>query len=182
MSTWTIMLAAGSGRRFGGDTPKQFVDLCGRRVLDWSLDVARAVTDGVVLVVNTASECGYTPQYAGLEQLYQKYKGKGFAIAAFPANDFGAQEPGTDEQIKTFCAKKFKTTFDLFSKISVKGPGMHPLYQFLTSRPGMSGDIKWNFSKFLVDAKGNVVARFDSKVEPLSPDLIAKLEPLLEGK
>lgn len=136
----------------------------------------------VVLVVNTASECGYTPQYAGLEQLYQKYKGKGFAIAAFPANDFGAQEPGSDEQIKTFCVKEFKTTFDLYSKISVKGAGMHPLYTFLTSRPGMSGDIKWNFNKFLVDANGNVVARFDSKVEPLSPELIARLEPLLGVK
>jgi glutathione peroxidase len=136
----------------------------------------------VVLVVNTASECGFTPQYAGLEQLYQKYKDKGFAIAAFPANDFGAQEPGTDEQIKTFCTAKYKTTFDLYSKITVKGPGMHPLYKFLTSRPGMSGDIKWNFNKFLVDADGTVVARYDSKVVPLAPELIAKLEPLLRTK
>jgi glutathione peroxidase len=132
-----------------------------------------------VLVVNTASECGYTPQYAGLEKLYEKYKDKGFAVAAFPANEFGGQEPGTNEQIKQFCSSKYHTTFDLYAKIKVKGEGIHPLYAFLTSQPGMTGDIKWNFNKFLVDADGKVVARFDSKVDPMSPELTGKLEPLL---
>lgn len=132
-----------------------------------------------VLVVNTASECGYTPQYAGLQKLYQRYKERGLAVAAFPANDFGAQEPGTNEEIKRFCSSKYRTTFDLYSKITVKGDSMHPLFAWLTSRPGMEGPVKWNFNKFLVDGEGKVVARFDSKVDPLSPELVAKVEGLL---
>ncbi len=132
-----------------------------------------------LLIVNTASECGYTPQYAGLQKLYETYKARGFEVLAFPANDFGAQEPGSDAEIKKFCATRFKTTFSLFSKITVKGEGQHPLYKYLTSLPGFSGDIKWNFNKFLVDGKGQVVARYDSKVEPTSETLVKKLEEVL---
>ncbi len=135
-----------------------------------------------VLVVNTASQCGYTPQYAGLEELYQKYKDRGFTVLAFPANEFGGQEPGSDPEIKKFCTMKYKTTFDLFSKIVVKGDGIHPLYKWLTTRPGYSGDIKWNFNKFLVDGNGAVVARFDSGVTPMSPELTGKLEAILPKK
>jgi glutathione peroxidase len=121
----------------------------------------------VMLVVNVASKCGFTPQYTGLEALYEKYKGQGFVIAGFPANNFGLQEPGTDEEIKTFCSSKYMVTFPMFSKISVKGEDKAPLYQYLTDAntvPG--GEIKWNFTKFLVDRNGKIVKRFESAVTP----------------
>ena len=133
----------------------------------------------VLLVVNTASECGLTPQYEGLEALYQKYKGKGLAIAAFPANEFGAQEPGSNAQIKQFCSTRFRVTFDLFEKIVVKGAGIHPLYKFLTSESGFDGDIDWNFAKFLVDKNGTVVARFSAETDPQSPAVTAAVEKAL---
>ena len=133
----------------------------------------------VALIVNTASLCGNTPQYAGLETLYQKYKGRGLRILAFPANNFGSQEPGTNDEIKTFCSAKYKTTFDLFSKISVKGDDQAPLYRFLTAKetnPKFGGDVEWNFAKFLVGRNGQVIARFPAGHDPLSPDVIAALE------
>src|SRR5579872_1391136 len=114
----------------------------------------------LVLVVNVASQCGFTPQYKGLEALYEKYKDQGLVIAGFPANNFMAQEPGTDEEIKTFCSTKYNVTFPMFSKISVKGDDKAPLYQFLTdagANPTTGGEIKWNFTKFLVDRKGNII-------------------------
>jgi glutathione peroxidase len=133
-----------------------------------------------LLIVNTASECGYTPQYAGLEALFQKYKARGFTVLAFPSNDFGAQEPGSNAEIKKFCELRYKTTFPLFSKIPVKGPTADPLYKYLTSLPGKKGgDITWNFNKFLVTPDGQVVEHFDSRVEPTSPDLTSKLEQVL---
>jgi len=135
-----------------------------------------------LLIVNTASECGYTPQYAGLEKLYERYHDRGFMVLAFPANDFGAQEPGTDAQIKQFCSSRYATQFDLFSKISVKGKGQHPLYAYLTAVKGFEGDIRWNFNKFLVDPSGTVVARYPSGVEPTSAELTAKLESILPKK
>ena len=133
-----------------------------------------------LLIVNTASECGYTPQYAGLEALYEKYKGRGFAVLGFPSNDFGAQEPGTNAEIKKFCELRYKTTFPLFSKIPVKGPDADPLYKYLTGLPGKQGGaVTWNFNKFLIAPDGKVIEHFDSKVEPLSPELTAKLEQVL---
>ena len=133
-----------------------------------------------LLIVNTASECGYTPQYAGLEALYEKYKDRGFAVLGFPSNDFGAQEPGTNAEIKKFCELRYKTTFPLFSKIPVKGPDADPLYKYLTGLPGKQGGaITWNFNKFLIAPDGKVIEHFDSKVEPMSPDLTAKLEQVL---
>jgi glutathione peroxidase len=133
-----------------------------------------------LLIVNTASECGYTPQYAGLEALYEKYKDRGFAVLGFPSNDFGAQEPGSNAEIKKFCELRYKTTFPLFSKIPVKGPDADPLYKYLTGLPGKQGGaITWNFNKFLVTPDGKVIEHFDSKVEPMSPDLTAKLEQVL---
>ena len=125
----------------------------------------------VVLVVNVASRCGYTPQYEGLQKVYQKYKDRGFVILGFPANNFMAQEPGTDEEIKTFCSTKYNVTFPIFSKISVKGDDIHPLYKYLTSKetnPDFGGDIKWNFSKFLLDKNGKIVARFEPALKPES--------------
>ena len=133
----------------------------------------------VLLIVNTASECGYTPQYRGLEELYERYQGKGLEILAFPANDFGAQEPGTDAQIKQFCTLKYKVTFPLFAKTSVKGADMNPLYKFLTTQAGFDGDIAWNFNKFLVDRSGKVVARYNSGVKPTDADLVKEVEKLL---
>jgi len=139
----------------------------------------------VLLLVNTASQCGLTPQYEGLESLYEKYKAQGLEVLAFPANEFGMQEPGTNEQIKTFCSTKYNVSFPLFSKIVVKGEGIHPLYQFLTSEstnPGHAGEIGWNFAKFLVNRKGEVVARFDPKVKPESPEVQAAVEKALAEK
>jgi len=133
-----------------------------------------------VLIVNTASECGYTPQYAGLEALYEKYRSRGFTVLGFPSNDFGAQEPGTNAEIKKFCELRYKTTFPLFSKIPVKGPDADPLYKYLTGLPGkQGGPVTWNFNKFLVGPDGKVIEHFDSKVEPMSPELTSKLEQAL---
>jgi glutathione peroxidase len=130
----------------------------------------------VVLIVNVASRCGFTPQYAGLEALYEKYKDRGFVILGFPANNFGGQEPGTNEEIKTFCSTKYNVTFPMYSKISVKGDDKAPLYQFLTAT---GGEIQWNFTKFLVDKNGKVVARFEPKVTPESPDVASAIEKAL---
>jgi glutathione peroxidase len=130
----------------------------------------------VVLIVNVASRCGFTPQYAGLEALYEKYKDRGFVILGFPANNFGGQEPGTNEEIKTFCSSKYNVTFPTYSKISVKGDDKAPLYQFLTAT---GGEIQWNFTKFLVDKNGKVVARFEPKVTPESPDVAGAIEKAL---
>jgi glutathione peroxidase len=132
----------------------------------------------VALIVNVASQCGYTPQYAGLEKLYEKFKDKGFVILGFPANNFGAQEPGTNEEIKTFCSRNYNVTFPMYSKISVKGSDKAPLYKFLTDSTG--GEVKWNFTKFLVDGNGQVITRFESAVEPDSPEMIRAVEKALQ--
>lgn len=136
----------------------------------------------VILMVNVASRCGFTPQYAALEAIYEKYKDQGFVILGFPANNFGAQEPGTNEEIKTFCTRKYSVTFPIYSKISVKEPDQAPLYTYLTKETGTSirGDIKWNFTKFLVDRNGNVVERFEPNVTPESENLVTSVEKLLK--
>ena len=132
-----------------------------------------------LLIVNTASECGYTPQYKGLEELYRAYQGRGLEILAFPSNDFGGQEPGTNAEIKKFCELRYRTTFPLFSKVSVKGPQADPLYRHLTGLPEHGGPVTWNFNKFLADPSGKVVAHLDSGVEPTSPELRKRIEQLL---
>lgn len=132
-----------------------------------------------VLVVNTASRCGFTQQYEGLQKLYRTYRDRGFEVLAFPANNFMGQEPGTDAEIKEFCSIKFRTEFPLFSKISVKGGDIHPLYRYLTTRPGFSGDIAWNFTKFLIGPDGQVVGRFGSRQDPQSAEVVAAVETLL---
>jgi len=137
----------------------------------------------VLLVVNTASKCGYTPQYEGLEKIYNKYKAQGFAVLGFPANNFGGQEPGTEAEIKEFCTTKYKVSFPMFAKISVKGDDQDPLYKFLTSKetnPNFAGEITWNFNKFLVDKKGNVVARFSSKDTPDGEAVTQAIEKYLK--
>jgi glutathione peroxidase len=134
----------------------------------------------VLLIVNVASECGFTPQYKDLEALYLKYKDRGFAILGFPSNDFHHQEPGTDEAIKSFCDRNYQVTFDLFPKVHAKEDPQAPLYRYLTTQPGFEGPITWNFNKFLVGKDGKVLARFDSKVKPLSEELVAALEKALK--
>jgi glutathione peroxidase len=136
----------------------------------------------VVLLVNVASQCGYTPQYSALEAIYEKYKDQGFVILGFPANNFGAQEPGTNEEIKTFCTRKYSVTFPMYSKISVKGADQAPLYTYLTKETGtgIAGDIKWNFTKFLVDRDGKVIQRFEPAVTPDSKEVTAAIEKQLK--
>jgi glutathione peroxidase len=136
----------------------------------------------VVLLVNVASQCGYTPQYSALEAIYEKYKDQGFVILGFPANNFGAQEPGTNEEIKTFCTRKYSVTFPMYSKISVKGADQAPLYTYLTKETGtgIAGDIKWNFTKFLVDREGKVIQRFEPAVTPDSKEVTAAIEKQLK--
>jgi glutathione peroxidase len=136
----------------------------------------------VVLLVNVASKCGFTPQYAGLESVYEKYKDKGLVIVGVPANNFAQQEPGTNEEIKQFCSRKYNVSFPMMSKVSVKGDDETPLYRFLTdssTNPQFAGDIKWNFTKFLFDRKGNIVARFEPATTPDSPQVTSAIEAAL---
>jgi glutathione peroxidase len=132
----------------------------------------------VLLVVNVASKCGFTPQYKALEALYEKYKDQGLVVIGFPANNFMAQEPGTNEEIKTFCSRTYNVTFPMYTKISVKGDDKAPIYQFLTEQKG--GEIKWNFTKFLVARDGTIISRFEPAVKPDSPEVIAAIEKALQ--
>ncbi len=136
----------------------------------------------VVLVVNTASKCGYTPQYEGLQKLYDLYKDQGFVILGFPANNFMNQEPGTDQEIKEFCSLNYKVTFPMFSKISVRGDDEHPLYRWLTGNPKFNGNIMWNFEKFLIDRNGTVIDRFGTRTTPSDPKVVAEIEKALSHK
>src|SRR5881409_1097079 len=143
----------------------------------------KAYQGKVLLVVNVASKCGYTPQYAGLESTYRKFKDKGFAVLGFPCNDFGAQEPGTNEEIKQFCSSKFDVTFPLFDKLHVKGAEQHPLYAALTGKDSpFPGDIKWNFGKFLISRDGKILKRWDSKATPDSKEITDAIEAALAAK
>jgi glutathione peroxidase len=131
----------------------------------------------VLVLVNVASKCGYTPQYAGLEALYEKYKGKGVQILGFPCNDYGGQEPGTNEEIVKFCSTKYSVTFPLFDKLHTKGPEQHPLYEWLTGKTApFPGDVGWNFEKFVIAKDGTIAARFKSGVKPDAPELTAAIE------
>ena len=147
-----------------------------------TVDLAKTYEGKVLLVVNTASQCGYTPQYKGLEATYNKYKDKGFEVLAFPANEFGAQEPGSNDEIKSFCSTTYNVTFPLFSKIVVKGKGIHPFYEYLTDAktdPKFAGEITWNFNKFLINRNGRVIARFASGDGPESAKVLKEIEAAL---
>ena len=136
----------------------------------------------VLLVVNVASQCGLTPQYRGLEELHRTFGRRGFEVLGFPCNQFGAQEPGSEAEIKTFCTSRYDVSFPMFSKLEVNGAGRHPLYAFLTAEktaPDGPGDIQWNFAKFLVDRAGNVVARFAPTAAPASEEVVAAIEKAL---
>jgi glutathione peroxidase len=137
----------------------------------------------VTLVVNVASQCGLTPQYAGLQKIHEQYRDRGFSVLGFPCNQFGAQEPGTHEEIAQFCETSFGVTFPMFEKIEVNGEGRHPLYDELTmtaDAEGHRGDIRWNFEKFLLSRDGEVIARFSPMVDPEAPELVGQLEDALE--
>ena len=133
----------------------------------------------VVLIVNVASACGYTPQYEGLQALHQKYASRGLRILGFPSNDFGGQEPGTNAEIGEFCKKNYGVEFDMFSKITVLGSGQAPLYKTLTSTPGFTGNISWNFEKFLIGRDGKIIGRYKSPVEPMSAEMTKAVEAAL---
>lgn len=149
--------------------------------IDGEIISLEAYQGEVLLIVNTASECGYTRQYAGLQEIFDEYEEQGFKVLGFPANNFGGQEPGSDEEIAVFCEVNFGVSFPLFSKVSVKGEDQHPLFNMLTTtdNPDYTGEIGWNFEKFLIDREGNLVRRFKSNVEPGSEAVTSAIESLL---
>jgi glutathione peroxidase len=143
----------------------------------------KAYKGKVLLIVNVASKCGYTPQYKALEALHEKYKVKGFAVLGFPCNQFGGQEPGSNEEIKEFCSSKYSVTFPLFDKLEVNGPNRHPLYVALAGKDSpFPGDIKWNFNKFLIGRDGKIIKRFESKTVPDAPEVIQAIDAALAEK
>jgi glutathione peroxidase len=169
------------------ESPKKPTSVLDFRVKDIDgKDVDLAKYKGkVLLIVNTASQCGLTPQYKDLQAIYEKYKDQGFEVLAFPANEFGSQEPGDNPQIKEFCSTNYKVSFPLFSKIVVARQGIHPLYSFLTSdqtNPKFAGEIQWNFTKFLVNKKGEVIDRFEPKEKPSSEKVTGEIEKALADK
>ncbi len=181
VSVMVMVAAAVCGPAFGGaavlDGSVKDIDGNDKNLGDYKGDV--------VMIVNVASKCGFTPQYEQLQAVYSKYKDQGFVVLGFPANDFLKQEPGTDAEIKEFCTSKFSVDFPMFSKITVKGEESPELYKKLTSKEAngeFGGDIGWNFTKFLVNRQGEVVARYDSKTKPDDPKVIAKIEEELKNK
>ncbi len=180
MSTLTMMLGVALALTGAPEKEKTVQSLYELNVKNLAgKDTALADYKGkVALVVNTASECGYTKQYEGLEKLYQELSPKGVVVLGFPSNDFGGQEPGTAEQIQTFCKTKYGIKFPMFEKVATKGSSKHPVYQFLTAQ---HGDPKWNFHKYLVGKDGKVIAAFPSSVAPESPELRAAIAKALAG-
>lgn len=166
----------------GDTTPSSVLDFTMKNI-DGKEVALSGYKGKVLLLVNVASKCGYTRQYKGLEELYQRYKDEGFAILGFPANNFMSQEPGTDAEIKNFCTSTYGVSFDMFSKISVKGEDQHPLYRYITSadtNPEFAGEIKWNFQKYLVDRNGKIIGKYLSRTEPLSEELVQAVEAALK--
>jgi glutathione peroxidase len=168
-----LIAAHGSAK---GDNVMSFNDLTAN-TLDGTPKNLSDYKGKVLVVVNTASECGYTPQYAGLQQLYESYKDKGVVVLGFPSNDFGGQEPGTAAEIKTFCEKKYHVTFPMFAKVKTKGEGQSPVYKFLTAK---HGEPKWNFHKYVVGKDGQVRAAFPSAVKPDSRELKEAIDAALK--
>lgn len=175
-----LALALMSAPLLAADAPLYSIPLKDIDGKDTSL---KAYAGKALLVVNVASECGYTRQYKGLEAVWRKYKDKGLVVLGFPSNDFGGQEPGTNEEIKSFCSSKYDVTFPLFDKVTVKGSGQHPLYAALTGKDArFPGNVKWNFGKFLIGRDGKIIARYDSGTEPDSAELTSAIESALAAK
>lgn len=191
LSLTTMMLLA--NLLVGAETQPQPVSgKAAVSVLDFTLNLADGTPmplnnyrGKVMVLVNVASRCGFTGQYAGLQRIFKKYEEQGFVVLGFPANDFMGQEPGTNEEIVSFCSLNYGVTFPIFAKISVKGRNQHELYRFLTNEktnPGFSDRISWNFNKFIVDRKGKVIARFGSMTGPENDELLATIEKALQEK
>jgi glutathione peroxidase-family protein len=173
-----------NNRTIQGGNMKQFYDFTVKDIMGLEVKL-ESYRGSVILVVNVASKCGFTPQYEGLQQLYEKYSDQGLVILGFPSNNFMKQEPGTNADIKQFCTINYGVTFPMFAKISVRGKDIHPLYQFLTSKetnPEFAGRITWNFNKFLLDRSGKCINRFPSKVKPQDSEVIFALEKALSDK
>jgi glutathione peroxidase len=175
------VLAGAQGKPAGGAKVPAALNFTMSSIDGKSVDLSR-YQGQVVLMVNVASECGFTPQYAGLEELHKKYAAKGLKILGFPSNDFGQQEPGTNGEIAQFCKQNYGVEFDMFSKIVVKGSGQAPLYKYLTTHPKFSGQVDWNFEKFLIGRNGEVIGRFKSEIEPTSGQMTKAIETALSEK
>ncbi|MEO6588562.1 MAG: glutathione peroxidase [Pyrinomonadaceae bacterium] len=190
LTVLAVFLNFGCAGNNAAQTTKTAPNINSKTVYDFSMnDIEGKKADlsqyknKVSLIVNTASKCGNTPQYEGLQKIYDKYKDQGFVILGFPANNFMGQEPGTDKEIKDFCTLKYNVTFPMFSKISVKGDDQDAFYSYLTNEKAQfPGDITWNFEKFLVDEKGEVIARFSPKTKPEDPQIITAIEKALNIK
>lgn len=168
---------AGAAQTKGTMSPASVLDLTVETLDGGSLDLS-TLRGKTVLIVNTASACGYTPQLGKLEKLYATHKAKGLVVVGFPSNDFGGQEPGTPAEIGAFCKKNYGVTFPLMAKVHAKGADAAPVYRFLTEKtaPAIRGEVKWNFTKFLVSPQGEVVARFEPNVDPLAAEVVAAIE------
>jgi glutathione peroxidase len=183
--TFTLMIAlaaatAGAQTKSGGNVPA-VLSFTVASITGQPVNLSR-YQGQVVLIVNTASECGYTYQYAGLQNLHRKYAAQGLRILGFPSNDFGQQEPGTNAEIQQFCKSNYGVEFDMFSKVQVLGRGKTPLFDYLTSsstNPKFAGEIKWNFEKFLIGRDGQIIGRFPSAVEPESKEMTRAIESAL---
>lgn len=177
----TSLLFAPAAGSAGTPPPRSVLDFTVRSIDGTDVPLS-SYRGKVLLLVNVASQCGYTPQYKDLEALFRRYRDQGFMVLGFPANNFGEQEPGTDEEIREFCTATYGVTFDMFSKISVKGDDQHPLYRFITTQGGdstVTGEVKWNFQKYLVGRDGRVLGRYLSRVKPLSDELTGAVEKAL---
>lgn len=178
------VVSAAAQRPARTERPKTVYDFTVKDIDGRSVKLSR-YRGKVLLIVNVAGKCGLTPQYSGLQSIYEKYRKRGFVILGFPANDFLAQEPGTEAEIKQFCSTNYRVTFPMFSKIVVKGEGQAPLYRFLTSKdtnPTGAGDIEWNFAKFLIGRDGKPVQRFASRTTPTDTSVTEAIEKLLADK
>ena len=153
------------------------------KTIDGAVKTLDAYAGEVLLVVNVASLCGYTGQYKGLEALHRAYRSRGFRVLGFPSNDFGGQEPGGEAEIKTFCTARYEVSFDLFAKVKAKGEGAHPVFLALTDAAGPTpGDVRWNFTKFLVNRQGEVIARFEPNIDPMSVEITERVETALAAQ
>jgi glutathione peroxidase len=178
-----VSLPASAANETSEPKPESVLDFTVQDIDGKDVKLKEKYAGKVLLIVNTASQCGYTPQYADLEALYEKYRDKGLEILAFPSNDFGGQEPGSNSEIKLFCTEKYDVKFPLFAKVPVKGKEKHPLYTYLTDperNPETGGEITWNFTKFLVDGNGKIVTRYESKVKPTDDNVTKDIEKALD--
>ena len=177
-----ILCLLASAQIVSAQNPSAFYDIP-LKDIDRKDKSLKAYQGKVLLLVNVASQCGFTPQYKALETIHRKYKGQGFTVLGFPCNDFGAQEPGTAEDIKKFCSEKYEVTFPLFSKLHVKGSDQHPLYAALTGKDSpFPGEIKWNFGKFLIGKDGKILKRFEPQTRPDAAEVLEAVEAALASK